>query len=48
MHVLRDGSYVRVPSSELLPELDLALLVSFRDRPSQTQAVRDFRAALRA
>jgi Uma2 family endonuclease len=45
---LRDGNYRAIPRSGLLPQLDLALLVGFLDRPSQTQAVRDFRAALRA
>ena len=46
VHVLRDGTYVEAARSELLPELDLALLASFVDRPTLTQAVRDFRAAL--
>jgi Uma2 family endonuclease len=45
--VLDDGSYQRVERSRLLPDLDLALMTSFLDRDSQTQAVRAFRAALR-
>ncbi len=45
--VLNDGSYQRVERSRLLPDLDLALMTSFLDRDSQTQAVRAFRAALR-
>lgn len=43
---LQDDAYVQLEQSGLFPELDLALLVSFLDRPDQTQAVREFRAAL--
>jgi Uma2 family endonuclease len=43
---LGDAGYTAIPRSALLPELDLELLTSFLDRPSQTRAVRDFRAAL--
>ena len=46
VHLLRDGAYVEAARSELLPDLDLALLTSFADRPTLTQAVREFRAAL--
>lgn len=48
VHVLRGDSYVSVPASELLPSLDLALLARFVDTRNQSQAVRAFRAALRA
>ena len=53
VHVLREGAgeandaYERATKSSLLPELDLDLLASFLDRPGQTQAVREYRAALR-
>jgi Uma2 family endonuclease len=47
VYELRGGAYSLAPRSGLLPELDLAFLASFLDRPSQTQAVREFRAALR-
>jgi len=46
VHALRDGQYHRVERSGWLPELDLALLCSFLDRPF-VQAKREFRAALR-
>jgi Uma2 family endonuclease len=48
LHVLRSGRYERVERSELLPDLDLALLVSFLGETSQTRAVRRYREALRA
>lgn len=48
IHVLRGEQYERIARSEVLPEIDLALLASFLDRPSQSQAVRELRAALRA
>jgi Uma2 family endonuclease len=47
VHVLQNGAYSRVPRSAFLPDLDLALLTSFLDRPNQAQAVREFRAELR-
>ena len=47
VHALRGDAYERVPRSELVPDLDLVMLTGFLDRPSQTQAVREFRAALR-
>ncbi|MEZ5962494.1 MAG: Uma2 family endonuclease [Planctomycetota bacterium] len=48
VHVLRGDSYVAAPASELLPSLDLTLLARFVDTRNQPQAVRAFRAALRA
>lgn len=47
VHLLRDGRYEEAPRSALLPELDLKLLERFAVLPSQSQAVRAFRAALR-
>lgn len=47
VHVLRNGRYERVEESRLLRGLDLALLARFLERQDQTQAVREFRAALR-
>ena len=47
-HVLRGDTYVAVDRSEFLPDLDLQLLASFVSEPSQMQAVRAFRAALRS
>ena len=50
IHVfVRQGdSYQELAHSPTLPELDLALMASFLDRPTLTQAVRDFRAAISA
>lgn len=48
VHVLREEAYVEAARSAVLPDLDLTLLVTFLDRPTLTQAVRDFRAALAA
>jgi Uma2 family endonuclease len=45
-YALRRGRYVKVHGSEVLPDLDLAELVSFLDRPTTYDAVRDYRAAL--
>ena len=47
VHVLSAGRYHVAERSALLPALDLALLCKFLDRPSATQAMRDFRDALR-
>jgi Uma2 family endonuclease len=47
VHVLDGDSFRSSPSSRCLPDLDLALLCSFLDEPTVTQAVRAFRAALR-
>jgi hypothetical protein len=48
VHVLRGTRYEAVAASEALPGIDLALLVSFLERPTASQAIRDFLAALRA
>ena len=44
---LRGDRYERTARSELLPALDLVWLASFLGAPSQSQAVRQLRAALR-
>lgn len=46
VHVLRGASYETVPHSELLPALDLDLLLSFVETYPMTRAVREYRAVL--
>jgi hypothetical protein len=48
VHVLRGEEYEEVPRSEFFPGIDLDLLVTFLDRPTISQAKRDYRAALEA
>ncbi len=48
VHVLRGEKYEEVSRSEVLPGIDLDLLVTFLDRPTTSQAIRDYRAALQA
>jgi Uma2 family endonuclease len=47
-HALRGQGYEEIPGSEVLPGIDLDELTSFLDRPTVSQAIRDYRAALRA
>jgi Uma2 family endonuclease len=47
-HALRGDAYQPIERSELLPGLDLDLLVQFLDRPTAYDAIRDFQAALEA
>ncbi|PYQ28822.1 MAG: Uma2 family endonuclease [Acidobacteria bacterium] len=47
VYILTDGKFTGTPRSRLFPELNLELLVSMLDRDTLTQAVRDFRKALR-
>jgi Uma2 family endonuclease len=47
VHVLHGDRYERAPHSELLPQMDLALIRSLLDAPSQSAAVRELRARLR-
>jgi Uma2 family endonuclease len=47
VHVLRRARYERAEKSALLPQLDLQALGKYLAYPSQTQAVRAFRASLR-
>ena len=46
VHVLRGSRYVRAKQSELLPDLDLDLLVSFVDTDDQTRSVKHWRQRL--
>ena len=48
VYVLKAGGYERVAASELLPGLDLALLLRFVDHRNQTASVRAYRQARRA
>jgi Uma2 family endonuclease len=48
VHVLRNGLYERTDRSGVFPDLDIALLASFLDRPTALQAVKAFREALRS
>jgi Uma2 family endonuclease len=48
VHLLREGRYETSERSGAFPHLDVALLVSFLDRPTALQAVRAFRDALRS
>jgi hypothetical protein len=45
VHVL-NREWIEVARSQHLPYLDLELMCSFLDRPTMTQAMRDFRSAL--
>lgn len=45
-HALRGDRYERLARSELVPGLDLGLLVSFLDRPTAYDAIQGYRAAL--
>lgn len=47
VYVLKAGAYERAPQSELLPSLDLELLLGFVDHSDQTASVRAYRKALR-
>jgi Uma2 family endonuclease len=47
IHALRADRYEGVSRSRLLPELDVALLLSFLDRPTALQAVKAYGEALR-
>lgn len=46
VHVLEADGYSDALSSSVLPGIDLEQLVSFLDRPSASQAMREYRAAL--
>jgi Uma2 family endonuclease len=45
--VLRDDAWEQIPGSEILPQVDVALVESLLDAPTQTAAVRALRARLR-
>jgi Uma2 family endonuclease len=48
VHLLRGELYELASASEALPGIDLEQLASFLDRPTTSQAIRDYRDALRA
>ena len=48
VHLLDGGAYREAPSSEALPGIDVAQLASFLDRPTASQGIREYRAALNA
>jgi Uma2 family endonuclease len=47
-HVLSGETFTEVPESKVLPGIDLAELASYLDRPTASQAIREYRAALLA
>jgi Uma2 family endonuclease len=47
-YALRAGGYEELRQSEVLPGIDLGQLTSFLDRPTASQAIRAYRAALQA
>jgi Uma2 family endonuclease len=47
-HRLRGDAYEEIGGSEVLPGIDLVQLISFLDRPTMSQAMREHRAALSA
>lgn len=47
-YALRGDDYVAVEGSEVLPGIDLAELAAFIHRPTTSQSIRDYRAALEA
>jgi Uma2 family endonuclease len=46
VHVLEEGRYVDSAGSHALPGIDLDQLAGFLDRPTDSQAMREYRAAL--
>ena len=48
VHALRGDQYEPVPASVVLPGIDLDELASYLDRPTTSQAMREYRAALEA
>ena len=48
VHTLRGERYVEVVRSKVLPGIDQAQLAAFVDRPTTSQAIRAYRAKLRA
>jgi Uma2 family endonuclease len=46
VHVLRGDGYEESPASEVLPSIDLGELASFLDRPTASQAIREYRKRL--
>ena len=48
VHALRDGCYVALPASEVIPGIDLALVATFLDESVMSDAIREYGAALQA
>ena len=48
IHVLGSVGYQEAPESTVLPGIDLVELVTFLDRPTVSQAIREYRAQLQA
>ena len=48
VHVLRDGAYVAMRESTVVPGIHLDLLATFLDEPVMSKAIRDYGAALQA
>ncbi len=48
VHALRGDAYEPLPASEVLPGIDLDELASYLDRPTTSQAMREYRSALQA
>jgi len=48
VHLLEGAAYAESPASRCLPGIDLAQLASYLDRPTASQAIREYRAALNA
>jgi Uma2 family endonuclease len=48
VHALRDGAYVEVPMSAVIPGIDLALVATFLDEPVMSDAMQKYRAALQS
>ncbi len=46
IHVLTNGEYIEAAKSQILPGIDLAQLAAFLDRPTTSQGIREYRAAL--
>jgi Uma2 family endonuclease len=46
VHALRGEHYEEIPASEVLPGIDLAQLIGFLDRPTVSQAIKEYRASL--
>ena len=47
-YALREDAYEQIAGSEVLPGIDLAELGGFLDRPTASQAIREYRTAIRA
>jgi Uma2 family endonuclease len=45
-HLLRGDGYEEISASEVLPGIDLVQLMSFLDRPTMSQAIREYGEAL--